>query len=100
MEFFLRATLHPITGVDTVSGNYLPLFGEPNSKRFPAFHQLDVRLLKEWRSSSWTLVTLLEVLNVYNRPNVSDYQWNDDYTEYEVQTYMPILPSIGIIARF
>jgi len=90
----------PITGVDTVSGNYLPILGEPNSKRFPAFHQLDLRLLKEWRFSSWTLVTFLEVLNVYNRQNVSAYQWNDDYTEFEVQTYMPILPSIGIIARF
>jgi len=90
----------PITGVDTVSGNYLPLFGEPNSKRFPAFHQLDIRLLKEWRFASWTLVTFLEVLNIYNRQNVADYQWNDNYTEKEVQTYMPILPSIGVIARF
>ncbi len=85
---------------DTSSGYYMPIFGEPNSARLPAYHTLDVRLLKKWRFSSWSLVIFLEVLNTYARKNVADYEWNADYTERTAQTYMPTIPSIGIIAEF
>ncbi len=95
----------PVTPIDSVyfnpvSNRYTPIFGKPNSDRFPPYHQLDIRLLKEWHFTKWTLVTFLEVLNAYNRQNVSDYQWNDAYTERTVQTYLPLIPSIGIIAKF
>jgi len=102
---WIFSTGRPYTPIDSVnfdpiSKSYIPIFGKPNSDRFPPYHQLDIRLLKEWRFSSWTLVTFLEVLNAYNRQNVADYQWNDDYTERTVQTYLPLIPSIGIIAKF
>ena len=36
-------------------------------ERLPMFHQLDLRVDKQWRFSDWTLRTYLDVQNVYNR---------------------------------
>lgn len=94
--------LTPIVGAeyDSLSGWWKPVWGERSSVRYPAYHLLDVRVLKEFRFSHWNLITFLEVMNAYNRKNVAEYEWNTDYTERTSMTFFPILPVIGIIAEF
>ncbi|MBX5481447.1 MAG: TonB-dependent receptor [Myxococcaceae bacterium] len=74
--------------------------GEPNSVRQPPFHQLDLRIDKNWLFESWTLDTYVDVQNVYNAQNVeatyTDYRGR---VEYEVPG-IPILPVIGVKGTF
>jgi outer membrane receptor protein involved in Fe transport len=93
---------NPIIGaiLDSTSGSYKPIYGEPNSEHLPDYHLLDLRLLKKFHFSSWNLTVFLEVMNAYNRLNIAEYKWNSTYTERQAMTYFGIIPSIGIIAQF
>ena len=67
-----------------------------NSRRLPAFHQLDLRIAKRWRFTGWSLELYLDVQNVYNQGNVEAYQYSYDLRERTEITGLPILPSIGL----
>ena len=94
--------LTPLVGreYNSQSGWWNPIWGEQNSDRYPAYHLLDIRVLKEFRFKRWNLITFLEVINTYNRKNVAAYEWNVDYSEKKTMAFMPLLPVIGIIAEF
>ena len=64
------------------------------------FHQLDLRVDKQWRYSSWTLRTYLDVQNVYNRSNPEGVTYNYNYSQSQVQGFLPIIPSLGIRGEF
>ena len=69
----------------------------------PAYHRLDVRFSAYTKFWNVDWVFYLDVINVYNRKNVLQYQYtlNSDYTIKRTTTGMiPILPTIGINARF
>lgn len=68
----------------------------PFQSRLPAFHQLDVRIDKEWKFTSWTLSAYLDVLNVYYRRNPEGVSYNYNYTQQEVVSGLPILPVLGL----
>ncbi|HLT24879.1 MAG TPA: TonB-dependent receptor, partial [Ignavibacteria bacterium] len=81
-------------------------FGDKNnlySKRRPDYHRLDVRVsafTKFW-NTDWTFY--IDVMNVYNRTNVIGYDrsLNSDYEIVtETRGMIPILPTIGVNARF
>jgi hypothetical protein len=71
-----------------------------NTVRVPVNHSLDVRVDRRWFFSSWTLITYLDIQNIYNRkPN--------DVPRYDARTgtldataSIGILPSIGVSAEF
>ena len=77
--------------------------GNKLNARRPAYHRLDVRfnfLAKIW-SLDW--VFYLDVINVYNRKNVVNYDYyiNEDLTLGREQNNMfPILPTLGISVKF
>jgi len=85
---------------DDIAGLYNPVYGELNSRRLPAYHRLDVRLDKALTTASgWDLNLYAEVLNLYNRANVTGYQYeNADYSDREEVTDLPLIVSFGIKA--
>ena len=71
---------------------YDPIEGKPNSERLSAYHRLDFRLDHELSDRS---TLYFEIINLYNRANVSDYSYNKDYTEREDVTSLPTIFSVG-----
>lgn len=72
-----------------------------NSRRLPDFHALDLRLDRRWQFETWTLITYLDIQNIYNRRNQNPPRWNA--REGTVETaggQIGILPSIGVNAEF
>lgn len=82
------------------SNSFSTTRGELYSTRLKPFHQLDVRVDKNFLFESWTLNLYLDVQNVYNAQNVearyTDYRGR---IEYEVPG-IPILPVIGAKGSF
>lgn len=85
---------------DVDSDGYVGLSGSRNSERFPAFHQLDLRVDKKFDVRWGELSTALEVLNVYNRANPEALQYNFDYSQSKFVSGIPIFPAFGIKAKF
>jgi hypothetical protein len=71
-----------------------------NGERLPTFHSLDVRADRHWNFNRWNLVTYVDVQNVYNRPVVQGYRWNEREQKIETEKGIGILPTIGISAEF
>ena len=71
---------------------YDPIEGKPNSQRLSAYHRLDFRLDHELSERS---TLYFEIINLYNRANVSDISYNKDYTEKEEVTSLPTIFSVG-----
>lgn len=88
----------PVTAAvyDARIDQYRPSYGAPNSERLPAFHQLDLRVEKEWRLSPLTLAAYAEVLNAYDAENQEATRYSYDYSRREGVSGMPIFPNIGI----
>lgn len=78
---------------------YTPIYGELNSQRLSASHKLDVRLDRNYQFKTWNMDLYLEALNLYNRANVTGYEYNFDYSEKEEITGLPTLISFGIKAN-
>lgn len=79
---------------------YIPIYAETNSDRLPAYHRLDLRVSKIFQFSGWQLGIFLELLNTYNRKNLLDYNYSDDYQTRDDINQLPILPYLGITAEF
>jgi hypothetical protein len=47
-----------------------------NSGRHPSYHSLDMKIQKEWQIKSFKLIAYLNILNVYDRPNVSEIEFS------------------------
>jgi hypothetical protein len=74
--------------------------GRRLSERLRAFHQLDLRLDKDFVFESWTLTAYIDIQNVYNVKNVealdTDYRRRQTY---EVPG-LPFLPVLGVKGSF
>jgi hypothetical protein len=79
---------------------YIPNYAEINSARLPPYHRLDVKISKAFRFNSWEMSLFLELLNAYNRKNLLDFSYNDDYTEKDEIYQFPIIPYLGITTEF
>jgi TonB family protein len=68
------------------------------SGREPTFHQLDLRIDKNFVFDRWTLGVYLDVQNVYNQKNIegtiTDYRFRQEF----VVPGIPILPILGVKA--
>lgn len=79
---------------------YNPTYGDLNSERFPDYHKLDVRLDRNYQFTDWEMDLYLEMLNAYNRKNVTDYEYSPDYKTKEAESDLPLIVSFGIKATF
>lgn len=88
----------PIIGAtyDADFGTYIPIEGKPHSDRFPAFHQLDLRVDKKWVWRRVSLGFYLDVQNAYNARNVEFWNYAFDYTSRVAIASLPIIPSVGL----
>jgi TonB family protein len=64
--------------------------------RLPTFHQLDVRIDREFRIGPIDASAYLDVMNAYNSPNSEGYQYSYDLRERARLPGLPFLPTIGI----
>ena len=79
---------------------YVPIYAETNSDRLPPYHRLDLRVSKTFQFRGWKLGTFLELLNAYNRQNLLDYRYSENYTKREDVNQLPFIPYLGITAEF
>jgi TonB family protein len=88
----------PVTGAiyDARIDQYRPVYGAINSQRQGAFHQLDVRLEKQWRIGELTLAAYLELINAYNAQNPVGTSYSYDYSKKETEAGLPIIPNLGV----
>lgn len=77
-------------------GAFLPVYGEQDSARLPAFYQADFRVDKDWVYDRWKLTTYLDFQNVTGAQNVEVMGWTSDYSEESPVTGLPPLPAFGL----
>lgn len=73
---------------------------DTNSATLPLFHQLDIRVDKEWIFKAWRLGLYLEVQNVYYHKNPEGIVYNYDFSKMGYLSALPILPVLGIKGSF
>jgi len=71
-----------------------------NASRFNAFHSLDLRVDRRWEFDNWTLITYLDVQNIYNNKYSNSLRWDARKGYAENQSSIGLLPSIGVSAEF
>lgn len=82
------------------AGEYSCISGTAFSSRAPFFSQIDVRVDKRWNFDKWRFSVYLDVQNVTNRSNPEDRGYNYNFTQYNYQSSLPIIPSIGARGEF
>lgn len=85
---------------DVDEDEYVPVPGKPWADRIPAFHQLDIRVDKNWKFKWGKFGVYLDVQNVYFQANPENVGYNFDFEEHYYITGLPILPSIGFRGEF
>lgn len=85
---------------DANAGTYAGVSAEPYSRRVPMFHQLDLRVDKEWKFEDWSLRAYLDIQNAYNHQNVEGVSYNFNYSQSTTFTGLPIIPSLGLRGDF
>lgn len=76
------------------------LVSDYNSRRLKSAHSLDLRVDKRWFFSGWTLITYIDIQNIYNQKNPSGIRWDRREQRVDESASIGILPSIGISAEF
>ncbi|MEO0070470.1 MAG: TonB-dependent receptor [candidate division WOR-3 bacterium] len=79
------------------------IYGKRDAFRYPVYHRLDISLLKTWHRRWGEFTLFLDVINLYNARNVLLYYWDvssSGLPERHQINMIPILPTLGIKARF
>ncbi|MCY7361511.1 MAG: TonB-dependent receptor, partial [Ignavibacteria bacterium] len=76
------------------------LVSQFNSSKLPNYSSLDVRLDKRWNFKGWTLITYIDIQNIFDNKNVGAYEWNKFTRQIEPDESIGRLPTIGINAMF
>ncbi len=71
-----------------------------NDLRNPYFMEVDFRTEYDFLFKDWTLTSYLDIINLLNKSNVAYTTFNRDYSNTIQVSGLPILPSLGIIAKF
>lgn len=92
------APFTPVIGTGTFpDGRVRPIYGPIDSRRAPNYSRLDLRydhLINK------NLSTYLELINAYNRGNVSGYTYSANYGQAQSEYQLPRLLSAGVQYRF
>lgn len=94
---FRFASGRPYTPFDD---NGIQYVNDLNSKRLKSIHSLDVRVDRRWIFKNWTLITYIDIQNIYNRRNLSGIRWDPRTRTVDETSSIGSLPSIGISAEF
>ncbi len=94
---FKYASGRPVTPFNADGTQSVALY---NSTSLTPLHSLDLRLDKKWFFDRMTLITYVDVQNIYNRKNVSNIRWSPRENNVEEQKNIGILPSIGVSLEF
>jgi len=70
-----------------------------NGSRYEPYHRLDIAFNSRYNYDTWNLVFTLSVQNVYNRKNITTFQYNSDGTIDNVYQFS-LLPVAGIEVEF
>ena len=68
--------------------------------RLPTYHQLDIRIDRDWEIGRVRGSVFLDVINIYNAPNSEGYRYSYDFTQRGRLPGLPILPTVGVRAMF
>jgi outer membrane receptor protein involved in Fe transport len=79
---------------------YLPQYGQVDSIRKEAAHQLDLRVDREWQLQGWKLSVFLDVTNLYDHRRVTGYNYDFNYGQRSAITTFPIFPAAGVRGTF
>ena len=92
----------PVQGstFDADTGAFVAITGEWFSERAPLFHQLDLRVDKEWTFAKWKLGAYLDIQNVYWADNTEYVLWDYRYRGSTGLSGMPFFPSLGVKGSF
>ena len=92
----------PFTSFRTKEKKWLPVHGE--WKRTPPYHRLDLSLrfslLGDLEDKGWELGLALEIWNVYNRNNILEVRYSQNFTKEEPISQLPIIPFLAITLEF
>lgn len=94
---FRFASGRPYTPFQT---NGAQLVTDYNSRRLKSTHSLDLRVDRRWNFKGWSLITYLDIQNIYNQKNLSGIRWDRQKNQVDESSSIGILPSIGISAEF
>jgi len=99
-----------------VNGRAYLDYAQFNTERLNSFHQLDLRVDKEFFFDKWSLMLYVDIQNLYNFKYQPPPEWTnldetgnpninpDDPTKYILSPLVPesgtVLPTIGIIVEF
>lgn len=82
-------------------GYYIPVYADVNSKRFPMYHRLDIRVDRIIKKKNGRSISAyLEILNVLDTKNISEYDYNSDYSERAEVAQLPRIIALGFRAGF
>jgi hypothetical protein len=71
-----------------------------NTRRLPPYHRLDLRLEYAPRLGVLDWIFYLDIINAYARKNIEGYSYNADYSRRQGDDGLPLIPSVGVKARF
>ena len=90
------------TNFRTKEEKWRPLYGEWTRK--PPYHRLDLslyfQLLGGLEDQDWKFGFALEVWNVYNRNNILEVRYSQNFTKEEPISQLPIIPFVAIVLEF
>jgi hypothetical protein len=100
---FRFATGRPYTPIDTLKGE--PSFGYQDISQFNAVrlgvsHALDIRVDKRWLFENWTLITYIDIQDIYNYKSPEPAVFNTATRRIEQRSPIGLLPTIGVSAEF
>jgi hypothetical protein len=85
-------TLYNNDGTQTIA-NY-------NMARLDPAHSLDVRVDKRWYFDNITLITYLDIQNIYNNKKGGLVRWDAQKKKIDDESSIGLLPSIGVSLEF
>lgn len=101
---FRYTTGRPYTPIDaeasTIAGREVSDFANFNGSRFKDYNRLDVRVDKKWNFKNLTIVSYIELQNVFNTENVYQYFWNEYKNEQSTIYQWAFLPVGGFSIQF
>jgi len=94
---FRYASGHPFTPFNANGTQNVTSY---NSERTSAVHSLDVRVDRRWNFQAWTLITYVDIQNIYNNKHSGSVRWNAREQRVEMdESSIGVLPSIGVSAE-
>lgn len=101
---FRYTTGRPYTPYDialsTFAGRGVSDFSNFNGSRFKDYNRLDLRVDKKWNFKGLSIVSYIELQNVFNTENVYQYFWNEYKNEEGTIYQWKFLPVGGFSIQF